>query len=241
MKELKISSTSYEKPGDIEISPELKTVQIMMPMSDDDYARLKESIESYGKLRENLKGYQDQRTGTFFLLSGWNRLKIATELGWKTVPIDVVEGLENETERKQYAISENLDRRQLTTEQKRELTKYFLKLNPEKSNLEISKKVGVSDKTVNSARKELESRSEIPNVEKKDSLGRKVGKKISRGEIPHVEKSTPKTSQNQNREVSKPSPNLSKVDEIKALKSEKKRLEKELKEVDKKLKKLVGK
>lgn len=240
MKDFKISSTDYINPKEIKISPELEAVQVMMPMSDEDYQRLKESISTYGKLRENLKAYQDKK-GTFFLLSGWNRLKIATELSWKTVPIDVVEGLESEVDRKQYAISENLDRRQLTTEQKRELIKFFLKMNPEKSNLEISRKIGVSDKTVSSARKELESRSEIPNVEKKDSLGRKVGEKISRSEIPNVEKFNPKTAQNRSDKVSKHSSTPSKAEKIKALKIEKKRLESELKQIEREIKKLLGK
>ncbi|MCZ8348185.1 MAG: hypothetical protein O9346_17375 [Leptospiraceae bacterium] len=240
MKEFKISSTSFEKPSEIKISPELEDVQRLMPMSEEDYQRLKESIQSYGKLREHLKGYQD-KTGTFFLLSGWNRLKIASELEFKTIPCDIVEGLETPEERKQYAISENLDRRQLTTEQKRELVKFFLRLNPENSDREISKKVGVSHPTVSKIREDEISRGKIYHVDKKDSLGRKVGKKISRGEIPHVEKQTSKTSQNQNREVSKSSPTQTKQDRIKALKMEKKRLEKELDKVEKELKKLEAK
>jgi hypothetical protein len=230
MNDFKISSTAYEKPSDIKISPELEEVQEMMPMSNEDYNRLKESIQTYGKLREHLKGYQDKKTGTLFLLSGWNRLKIASELNFESVPFDVVEGLENETERKKYAISENLDRRQLTTEQKRELVKYFLRLNPEKSDREISTKVGVSHPTVSKLREKEISRGKIYHVEKKDSLGRKVGEKPNKNPV--------KTPQNEPSKDSKSSPTQDKAERIKELKTEKKRLENLLKEVEQELKKL---
>ena len=231
MKDFKISSTAYEKPSDIKISPELEEVQEMMPMANEDYNRLKESIQTYGKLREHLKGYQDKKTGTLFLLSGWNRLKIASELNFESVPFDVVEGLENETERKKYAISENLDRRQLTTEQKRELVKYFLRLNPEKSNREISDKVGVDHKTVSTQREKLESTGEIPQLEKTTG---KDGKERPKNQL----KNSSNPSQNPPSKDSKPSKPPSKAERIKELKTEKKRLENLLKEVEQELKKL---
>lgn len=228
MKQFKPSSTSYEKPSDIQISPELKEVQSMMPMSQEDYQRLKASIEKDG-LRENLKGYQD-KTGTFYLLSGWNRLEIAKELGWKTVPIDVIEGPESQEERKLYAISENLDRRHLTSEQKRELVRFYLRLNPEESDREVSKKTGVSHPTVSKLREEEISRGKIFHVEKKDSLGRKVGKK-----------KLPKTSQNQSSKTSRSSLVILPKERLKDLKNEKKRLEGELKRIEKEIKTLESK
>jgi hypothetical protein len=71
------------------------------------------------------------------------------------------------------AISLNIHRRHLTSEQKRDLIAALLKANPEQSNLAIAKQVKADDKTVAKVRTDLESRSEIPNVETRtDSKGR---------------------------------------------------------------------
>jgi hypothetical protein len=72
------------------------------------------------------------------------------------------------------ALSLNVHRRHLTAEQKRELIAKVLKAKPEASNLAIAKQVRADDKTVAAVRSDLESRSEIPNVETRtDSKGRK--------------------------------------------------------------------
>ena len=240
MKSTYESFFNTELVSEIKISPELETVQKLMPISQEDYDRLKQSIERDGKIREPLKGYQD-KVGNFFLLSGWTRLKIAKELGFKIVPVDFIEGLDSKEKRESFAISENLDRRHLTTELKRELVKYFLKLNPEKSDREMSKKTGMSDKTINKIREDLESRSEIPNVGKRDSLGRKVGEKKARSEFPNVKNKPSKISQNQSSKVSKGKVSIDPKIRIKELKSEIKTLETELKGKKKELQKLEKK
>ena len=72
------------------------------------------------------------------------------------------------------ALSLNIHRRHLTPEQRRELIASVLKAKPEASNLSIAKQVKADDKTVASVRRELEGRSEIPNVENRtDTKGRK--------------------------------------------------------------------
>lgn len=233
MKSTYESFFNTELVSEIKISPELETVQKLMPISQEDYDRLKQSIEEDGKIREPLKGYQD-KVGNFFLLSGWTRLKIASELGFKTVPVDFIEGLDTKEKRESFAISENLDRRHFTTEQKRELTKYFLRLNPEKSDREISKQVGVDHKTVSKLREKEISRGEIPHVEKKDSLGRKVGDK-------RPSKKASKTSQNQSSKVPKGKSTIDPKKRIRELVSEIKTLETELNKKRKELQKLVSK
>jgi hypothetical protein len=71
------------------------------------------------------------------------------------------------------ALSLNLHRRHLTTEQKRELIAKLVKAKPEASNLQIAKQVKADDKTVAKVRSELEARSEIPNVKiRTDTKGR---------------------------------------------------------------------
>jgi hypothetical protein len=70
-------------------------------------------------------------------------------------------------------LSLNIHRRHLTAEQKRELIAMLLKAKPEQSNRTIAKQVKADDKTVASVRREMEARSEIPNVDKRtDSSGR---------------------------------------------------------------------
>jgi ParB-like chromosome segregation protein Spo0J len=71
-------------------------------------------------------------------------------------------------------ISANIHRRHLTAEQRRDLLIEVLKAQPEKSNVQIAKQTGVSDKTVAAARKKGEDVRSIPNVaERTDSKGRK--------------------------------------------------------------------
>src|SRR5262249_9530413 len=73
-----------------------------------------------------------------------------------------------------YVISQNLHRRHLTTEQKRELIGKRLEAQPGKSDRAIGKIAKVDNKTVASVRAEKERREEIPHVETKtDSKGRK--------------------------------------------------------------------
>ena len=230
MKSTYESFFNTELVSEVKISSELETVQKLMPISQEDYNRLKQSIERDGKIREPLKGYQD-KVGNFFLLSGWTRLKIASELGFKTVPVDFIEGLDSKEKRESFAISENLDRRHLTTEQKRELVKYFLKLNPEKSDREISKQTGVSHPTISKIREDEISRGKIYHVEKKDSLGRKVGDKKS-------VKKTSQSSLKQSSKVSKGKVSNDSRTRIKELKAEIKTLETELGKKKKELAKL---
>jgi hypothetical protein len=72
-----------------------------------------------------------------------------------------------------YVISANIRRRHLTCEQKRTLIAELLRADPNRSNLWTAKLVGVDDKTVGSVRRDLEARSEIPNVAKTtDTKGR---------------------------------------------------------------------
>jgi hypothetical protein len=73
----------------------------------------------------------------------------------------------------QIAASANIHRRHLTAEQRRDLIAKALKAKPEASNLQIAKQVKRDDKTVAKVRRELEARSEIPNVDTRtDTKGR---------------------------------------------------------------------
>ncbi len=114
--------------------------------------------------------------GQRYLADGRNRLDAMAIVG-----IDVMDGADGylhyetvEGDPYDYVISANIHRRHLTAEQKRDLVAKLLKMNPERSNRQTAKIVGVDDKTAGSVRRELEARSEIPHVAKTvDTKGRK--------------------------------------------------------------------
>jgi hypothetical protein len=87
-----------------------------------------------------------------------------------------------------FAISMNLVRRHLSSEQKRTLVSKLLALKPESSDRQIGKLAGVNNKTVAVVRKEKERREEIPHVDARvDSKGRKQPRrKVSAPAAPYV-------------------------------------------------------
>ena len=98
------------------MSPELKAVQDFMPIDDTDRERLKKDIELNG-IREPLKVYRNPKGKGFYLLAGLNRLEIAKELKLETVPVEILNDLAPK-KRKDFCIDDNLNRRQLTENQK---------------------------------------------------------------------------------------------------------------------------
>jgi hypothetical protein len=71
-----------------------------------------------------------------------------------------------------WVISTNIRRRHLNAAQKRDLLAVLLKADTKKSNRQVAKAAGVSDKTVASVRNDLERGAEIPHHEKhKDAKG----------------------------------------------------------------------
>jgi hypothetical protein len=152
--------------------------ELLPLMSEDELQELADDIHK-NKLREPVTLFNDPVLGRC-LLDGRNRLDalaLSSELniklffesapgygGWAVVYTG---------DPYAFVISKNIRRRHLSSEQKRELLAKLIKAEPEKSNLQIAKTTGVSDKTVASVRETLERRSEIPNVEKrKDAQGR---------------------------------------------------------------------
>lgn len=97
-----------------------------------------------------------------------------------------------ETDVYDYVISSNYHRLHLTTEQKRVAIAAAIKANPSKSNLAIGKQIKADDKTVASVRRELDQRSEIPNVSiVEDTKGRKQPAKKKRRDVDdHIREKT---------------------------------------------------
>ena len=100
---------------DIGISPELTEVQALMPIDTADRENLRRDIEESGEIRDPIKVYADKK-GNYLILCGYNRWKIAQELGWPTVPIEIMNL--SLKEREELVWKDNLNRRHLTTRQK---------------------------------------------------------------------------------------------------------------------------
>jgi hypothetical protein len=142
----------------------------MMP--DDELDELAIDIEKHG-LRQAIDFQGDE------LLDGRNRLaaihRIKDEkrrnnlLGFVASTKRVVQVSDPIA----YVISANVRRRHLTLEQKRDIVAALLKENPQRSDNATAKIATVSDKTVASVRRNIEGRSEIPNVSTRtDTAGR---------------------------------------------------------------------
>jgi ParB-like chromosome segregation protein Spo0J len=131
------------------------------------------------------------------LLDGRHRLDLLEGTGIKVVGDDVdmlvphqIVDVADDAEAECLSLSLNAHRRHLPTVERRRLLQAQLKATPEKSDRAIGAIVGYSDKTVAKERRDLEGRSEIPNVEiKTDTKGRKQPvKKASRKAEPAAKK-----------------------------------------------------
>lgn len=165
----------------LEPSPELVEVQALMPIDNADRERLKEDIAKDG-IRDAIKVYKDG--SKYYILGGYNRWRIAQELGIDTVPVEIYRL--SPDERRDLVIKDNLNRRHLTREQKQRLIAFFLKQDPALSNRAIADKTGSDHKTVSSVRNKLESTGEIPQLDQRlgsDGKMRKAEKKISSSDV----------------------------------------------------------
>jgi ParB-like chromosome segregation protein Spo0J len=126
-------------------------VLLLPPLPEDQYAALRENIALHGVLVPILV---DGRGPRRKIIDGNHRKAIADELGYDC-PEVVQEGL-GEDDKRTLARALNLARRQLSTEQKRQLIADQLAETPGRSNRWVAKALGVSHPTVASVRVELE-------------------------------------------------------------------------------------
>lgn len=138
----------------------MKYYQTMPPLTSVEYAELKESIRRDGI---NVPVIIDEDGN---VIDGHHRVMIAQELGIK-YPKHMVYGL-SEDQKLDMSVSLNVDRRQLTREQKRQVVAAQLKRHPEKSNREHARQIGVDHKTVDAVRDSLEESGEIPHFSKRE-------------------------------------------------------------------------
>jgi ParB-like chromosome segregation protein Spo0J len=132
--------------------------QFLPSLSDNDYEALKADIAERG-VRVAIEYDQDGN-----VLDGYHRLRVCNELGIGEWP-RVTRTFASELDKRTHARQLNLARRHLNQEQRRALIADELRERPERSNNQIAQALGVSDTTVGTVRKELESTSQIGKLE----------------------------------------------------------------------------
>jgi hypothetical protein len=138
--------------------------QVMPALTASEIDELRESIRKHG-IKVPIVVSPDGE-----IVDGHHRAQIAAELR-VMCPQQIEIG--TPAELRSLAYSLNLDRRQLSREQKRELVEQSLRADPQLSNREHARRTGVADTTVAPIRDELEGRAVIPHVaERTDSVGR---------------------------------------------------------------------
>jgi len=173
---IKKTGESQYSIANLKAAPELLEIQSLMPIDPDDRERLKKDIQAHG-VRDPLKVYR--QGNQLYILGGYNRWQIALELKIDLVPVHEYEGTPDEY--RALVIDDNLNRRQMTTEQKRKLITYFLKQDPGQSDRIISGKLNVSPSTVGTVRKEINASVQIGQLNKrtgKDGKTRKIPAKV---------------------------------------------------------------
>ena len=129
--------------------------QLLPPLTDAEYQALRDDIAVHGVL---VAVVYDQHGD---IIDGHHRVKIARELGID-YPTKTVE-IEDEDHGRRLARVHNLARRHLSRAQRRELIAEEITTDPDRSNREIGRLLGVDHKTVGSVRRELAG--EIPHQE----------------------------------------------------------------------------
>lgn len=139
--------------------------QTMPPLSEDEYSNLAQSIRDHGIQVPIIVDEQG------VVIDGHHRQKIAEDLG-VTCPVEIKFGL-SDVEKRSLSVSLNIDRRQLSREQRRAIIAESIKADPELSDRDHARRIGVSPTTVGSVRSDLEESGDVSKLDTRtDSLGR---------------------------------------------------------------------
>ena len=146
--------------------------QLLPDLVGDDYLRLKASIAENGVL---IPLVYDAETNE--LVDGHQRARAVAELRAEGTavaePMKQLRHFGSDGERIAFIVTSNVQRRTLSTAQRRDLVAEVLRRLPSFSDRRLALMAGVDHKTVGVVRGELEGRGEIPHVEARaDTLGR---------------------------------------------------------------------
>lgn len=141
--------------------------QLMGPLFDDEFEALKLDIGANGVL----VAVELDEDGN--ILDGHHRVRACRELGISQYPKIIRSGF-SEEEKRRHARRLNIARRQLTTEEKRDIIRDQIRDEPTKSARQIAESLGISHNTVSAVRHEMVDAGSIDHVDYVvDTLGRK--------------------------------------------------------------------
>jgi site-specific DNA-methyltransferase (adenine-specific) len=154
--------------------------QLLPDLGDEEFAALKASIAESGVL---IPITYDAETNE--LVDGHQRLRAVADLRTEgTVvpePMKQLRHFSSDEERIAFVVTSNVQRRKLSSAQRRDLVAEALRRLPSLSDRRLALMSGVDGKTVATVRNELEGRAEIPHVEARaDTLGRQQPARRSR-------------------------------------------------------------
>ena len=146
--------------------------QLLPDLVGDDYLALKTSIAESGVL---IPLVYDAETNE--LVDGHQRARAVAELRAEGTavaePMKQLRHFGSDEERIAFVVSSNVQRRKLSSAQRRDLVAEALRRLPSLSDRRLALMSGVDGKTVAAVRGELVGRAEIPHVETRaDTLGR---------------------------------------------------------------------
>jgi ParB-like chromosome segregation protein Spo0J len=159
------------------------------PLTDDEYALLKEDIAKRGIITPIIKDADGN------IVDGYHRDKIAKELGLTDIPVKQVDGTEAELQA--MAIALNVARRQLNAEDRRELVAQLRAGG--KSERQIAETLGVTKTTVHRDLEASGPNGPVDRVTGKDGKSRPA-------RMARKPKSTPATEEPQDPEPPKVTP-----------------------------------
>jgi hypothetical protein len=136
-------------------------------MEGADFTDLVEDIRKNG-LRQEIDTYQGK------IIDGRNRARACIEAGEK--PRYHERRFSTEAGLVAFIISQNIHRRHLTAERKRDLLVELVKASPEKSDRQLAKEAGTTHPTIAKARKQAEATGKALPVEKRTGADGKARK-----------------------------------------------------------------
>lgn len=148
--------------------------QLLSPLSPEDYESLRADIARHG-VKIPVEYDEDNN-----ILDGHHRVAICRELGIIDWPRFVRKNL-SEGQKREHALSLNVNRRQLSQSEKRRAVQAWLKAAPARSNRAIASSVGVSHNTVQAEREKLIEGGQIDHhaeVVGKDGVRQPVAKPL---------------------------------------------------------------
>ena len=157
----------------VSILPFHPLADMFPPMTEAEFSDLVADIDKHS-LRQEIDTWQGM------ILEGRHRALACQQLGIE--PKYHERWFSDDDGARAYVISQNIHRRHLTVEQKRDVIAALLKANPSKSDLTIAKQAMTHHHAVANVRLEEEGRGNISHVEKRtDSKGRKQPAKEAEG------------------------------------------------------------